>query len=120
MILADTSIWVEHFKKGSRVLAALLDSGRVLVHPWVIGELALGGVSHEALALITALPRAATAADDELLGFITRERLAGSGIGYVDTQLLASTRLTPDGRLWTADGKLRTVAERLALGYRPS
>jgi len=120
MILADTSIWVEHFKKGSRVLAALLDSGRVLVHPWVLGELALGGVSHEALALITALPGAATAADDELLSFIARERLAGSGIGYVDTQLLASTRLTPDVRLWTAEGKLRTVAERLALGYRPS
>jgi predicted nucleic acid-binding protein len=120
MILADTSIWVEHFKKGSRVLAALLDSGRVLVHPWVIGELALGGVSQEALALITALPRAATAADDELLGFIAHERLAGNGIGYVDTQLLASIRLTPGGRLWTADGKLRTVAERLALGYRPS
>lgn len=120
MILADTSIWVEHFKRGSRRLAALLDSGAVLAHPWVVGELALGGISDQALALMTALPRAVTASEAELLGFIAREHLAGSGIGYVGTQLLAAVRLTPDCRLWTADQKLRTVAERVALGYRPA
>jgi predicted nucleic acid-binding protein len=119
MILADTSIWVDHLKKGSRPLAALLDGGNVLVHPWILGELALGGISDRTLALLKALPTAAIASDDELLEFIAHAQLAGSGIGYVDSQLLAATRLTPDGRLWTADAKLRTVAERLALAHRP-
>ncbi len=119
MILADTSIWVEHLKRGSRALIRLLEAGRVLAHPWIIGELTLVGISDQTRALVAALPSAVTASDDEVLEFIVRERLAGSGVGYVDTQLLAASRLVPDARLWTADVKLRTVAERLRLAYRP-
>jgi predicted nucleic acid-binding protein len=118
MILADTSVWVDHLKKGNRELTRLLDDALVVMHPWVLGELALGGVSSRTLGLLAALPAATSATEDELLDFITRERLAGSGIGYVDTQLLAATRLTSRARLWTLDSKLKAVAERLSLVHR--
>lgn len=115
MILVDTSIWIDHLRSGNTALARLLDRGAVLGHPWVIGELALGCLSQrqEVLRLLRNLPTANVATPDELLLFIERRQLAG--LGYVDAQLLAAARMTPDAQLWTSDRHLSTAAARLGL-----
>ncbi len=117
MILVDTSVWVDHLRAGEPALAHLLDRGLVLSHPWVTGELALGHLSQrqDILGLLTGLPSAEIATDAEVLGLIEAEQLYGLGVGYVDAQLLAATRLTTDARLWTADKRLAVVARRLRL-----
>jgi hypothetical protein len=103
-------------------LTELLVNGAVLAHPWVIGELALGNLSHRAeiLGLLGGLPRATVARDDEILRLIELKTLYGAGIGYVDAQLLAATRLTRDTRLWTRDRRLSAVTTRLGLAFQPS
>lgn len=122
MILVDTSIWVDHFRNGHRVLVQLLELGTVLGHPWIAGELALGHLArrHEVLRLLSSLPGATVATPAEVLTFIDRHELQGLGIGYVDAQLLASTRLTPGARLWTNDKRLAAAAARLGLVVDPS
>lgn len=117
MILVDTSLWIDHLRSGNDTLVALLERGAVLAHPWVTGELALGnlGSREEVLGLLRSLPQATVAEDDEVLRLIEDEALHGAGIGYVDAQLLAASRLTPDARLWTKDKRLSTLAARLGL-----
>ncbi len=117
MILADTSIWIDHFRSGDTVLAQRLDRGHILIHPWIIGELALGLLQNRTAILTTLvdLPTASTASDTEVLGLIERHSLAGIGIGYIDAHLLAATLLTPDAALWTRDRRLRNAAQRLGL-----
>lgn len=119
MILVDTSVWVNHFRDANPQLSNLLDDGRVLAHPWVTGELALGGLSEGILSLLQALPTAEVATVSELLTLI-RGRLTGTGVGYVDAQLIASARLTSDCQLWTADRRLRTVAASHVPVYPPA
>lgn len=121
MILVDTSVWVDHLRSGDTELAALLEGGAVLAHTWVIGELALGSLTHrsEVSSLLEGLPRAVVADEAELMTLIEQQSLSGSGIGYVDAQLLAATRLTPDSRLWTRDKRLAAVSARLGVGHRP-
>lgn len=119
MILADTSVWVDHLRAGDAELAALLNGSQVLMHPCVLGELACGNLRNrtEVLALLKDLPRAAVATDEEVLFFIERHALMGRGIGYVDAHLLAAVTLGGGARLWTRDKRLRTVADALALAY---
>lgn len=119
MILADTSVWVDHLCAGDAELAALLNGSQVLMHPCVLGELACGNLRNrtEVLALLKDLPRAAVATDEEVLFFIERHALMGRGIGYVDAHLLAAVTLGGGARLWTRDKRLRTVADALALAY---
>lgn len=95
----------------------LLDNSAVLGHPWVTGEIALGTLSHraEVIGLLRGLPQATVAADDEVLTLIEQEALYGAGIGLVDAQLLAATRLTQDATFWTRDKRLSAVAARLGL-----
>jgi predicted nucleic acid-binding protein len=121
VILVDTSIWIEHLRAGHPTLEGLLAEGLVLAHPWVTGELALGnlGRRQEVTALLTALPQAAVATPDEVIGLIERRALHGSGIGYVDAQLLAATLITADAALWTADRRLRAAAVRLQCAADP-
>ncbi len=119
MILVDSSVWIGHLRDGDQVLTALLDRGEVLLHPWVIGELALGHLRGRAeiLRLLAHLPQAMVATPVELLGFIERHGLSGLGIGYVDAHLLAATMLTHDAKLWTRDRRLHAAAERLDVAY---
>ncbi|OWJ68552.1 type II toxin-antitoxin system VapC family toxin [Inquilinus limosus] len=119
MILLDTSVWVDHLRAGDEGVAALLDSGRVLSHPFVIGELALGHLRQRKTIIpaLQNLPQASIATDAEVLLFIERNALAGLGIGYVDVHLLAATRLTAGSALWTRDKRLAGIAERLSLGW---
>ena len=120
MILVDTSVWVQHLRVGDTTIAALLDAGRVLVHPFVVGELALGNLRQRQsiLAFLGDLPWADVATDEEVLHFIERHGLAGLGIGYVDAHLLASAQLTPGSSLWTRDKRLSAVAEHLGLASK--
>jgi len=113
VILVDTSVWVDHLRSGDPGLVRLLQDGRVLAHPWVTGELALGHLARRAeiLALLHNLPPATVATDVEVLSLIDNRRLFGLDIGYVDAHLLAATMLTPDARLWTRDKRLAAVAE---------
>ncbi|QGK69980.1 VapC toxin family PIN domain ribonuclease [Allosaccharopolyspora coralli] len=122
MILVDTSIWIDHFRSGDAELSRLLDNNAILGHPWVTGEIGLGNLRHrdEVIGLLRGLPRASVADEDEVLKLIDREALYGAGIGYVDAQLLAASRLTPDARLWTRDKRLLNVTARMELDFQPS
>ena len=121
MILADTSIWIDLFRTGNPVLTQLLNGEQVLAHPWIIGELALGLIPHrdETLDNLSNLPRAPLAEDNEVLTLINSAQLHGTGIGYVDAHLLASTRLLPGTALWTRDKRLAVVADQLQLAFHP-
>jgi len=121
VILADTSIWVEHLRTGHATLSQLLEDGRVLGHPWVTGELALGNLSRrpEVIRLLESLPQATVASSHEVMRLIERGPLYGLGIGYVDAQLLASTQLTAPATIWTADRRLAAAAAQLGCGTRP-
>jgi predicted nucleic acid-binding protein len=117
MILADTSVWIEHFRRGQPRLQAALTDGEVLMHPFIIGELACGNLGNrpEALYLLGKLPSTRVATHQETLALIDRRKLMGRGIGYIDAHLLAATALTPNTRLWTIDKRLASVAESLRL-----
>lgn len=119
MILVDTSVWVDHLRKGVPELAALLERGAVLVHPFVIGELACGNLKNrsELLALLASLPSSVVADDAETMLFIEHRKLMGKGIGYIDAHLLASVTLTTDARLWTRDKRLAELASQLRLAW---
>ncbi|MDZ7627227.1 MAG: type II toxin-antitoxin system VapC family toxin [Parvularculaceae bacterium] len=116
MIIVDTSVFVDFLRDGDPAVEAALDRGRVLIHPFVIGEIALGHLKKRRaiLDLLAALPRAQPATDSEALAYIERHCLFGRGIGFVDAHLLASARLS-SAALWTRDKKLRAVAEEMAL-----
>lgn len=116
MILVDTSVWVAHLRQGGSRLAALLEESKVLIHPFVIGELALGNLKqrNEILGLLNSLPTATVATHDEVLLMIEDRDLAGSGIGWVDSHLLASALLS-DAALWTLDHRLTAAAKRLPI-----
>ena len=117
MILADTSIWIDYFRSGDADFSSLLMSARVLVHPCVGGEVALGGLPSQNpnMRVLLELDVAVVATDDEVLRLIQQEGVGGSGVGYVDCHLLTSTRLTPGAMLWTHDRRLYALARRLGL-----
>jgi predicted nucleic acid-binding protein len=116
LILVDTSVWVDHLRTGNARLGALLADGLVLVHPFVLGELALGRLRGraEVLGLLEEMPAAEAASHDEVLHFVERHHLAGSGIGWVDVHLLVSAALSGVA-FWTLDRRLAIAARRLAL-----
>ena len=117
MILADTSVWVEHFRRRNALLNEALLEGDVLLHPFVVGELACGNLANRAeiLDLLGELPMARTAAHEEVMTMIERRRLMSLGIGYIDAHLLAAVAITPESRLLTLDRRLATIAESLGL-----
>jgi predicted nucleic acid-binding protein len=114
VVLADTSVWVHHFRHGSDRLKALLESGAVATHPFVLGELACGTLARRAETLnsLRALPRVAAVDDGEAMGLVESARLWGSGLGWVDVHLLAAAKLA-GATLWTLDAALARAAERL-------
>jgi len=117
LILVDTSVWVDHLRRTDPGLVALLESSAVVMHPFVVGEIACGTLRDRELVLelLKDLPAAVVATDDEVMQFIERQALYGNGIGYVDVHLLASVALTGGTRLWTRDQRLRQAAA--ALGF---
>ena len=119
MILVDTAVWIDHLRDNDPDLAGLLDSGVVLAHPWVTGELALGSLRNrvEILRLLDDLPQATIATAAEVRELVEQHKLFSLGIGYVDAQLLAATMLTADAALWTRDRRLQEPAQRLGVAY---
>lgn len=113
MYLADTSIWVDFLRSGDAVLGTTLNQGRICIHPYIIGELALGSLNNrsEILGLLNNLPQSQSATHDEVMDMIKTRKLNSRGIGYVDCHLLASTILTPDTRLWTRDKRLLRLSQ---------
>ena len=117
MILVDTSVWIDHLRTGDDKLVQQLNSSNVLMHPFVLGELACGNLSNrkEILTLLKNLPKSSVATDNEVLFFIEQHKLMGRGIGYIDTHLLAAVALNGSARLWTRDKRLRAVCDSLLL-----
>ena len=114
MILADTSVWIDHFRRGNPTLAAHLGKGRIVCHPFIVGELALGNLRDRAeiLTHLNRLPHVPVASHDEVLDFVERRRLFGLGIGWVDVHLLAAVLLS-GAKLWALDAQLARVARRV-------
>jgi len=118
MILVDTSIWVDHLRKGNDALSLLLEQDLVLTHPYIIGELACGSIVNrrEILGLLETLPAAVSARNEEVLQLVETKRLHGVGIGWIDVHLLASAHLS-QALLWTSDRRLKIAAEDLGIAY---
>jgi predicted nucleic acid-binding protein len=116
MILVDTSVWVDHFRNGNAQLKAWLNDNEVVVHPFVIGELACGSLRNrsEILNLLSELPEATVAQHDEVLSFVENNRLYGTGIGWIDAHLVASALLSKS-KLMTLDKPLLKIASILGL-----
>ena len=114
MILADTSVWVDHLRRGNQKLQALLYESKVVCHPFVRGELACGSLKNrrEILTLLRSLPQAQMAEDEEVSRLIEDARLYGRGIGWVDAHILTST-LISRSLIWTLDRQLASVAKAL-------
>ena len=113
MILADTSVWIDHLRNGDAELVRLLGAGRIACHELVISELALGSLRDrgQVLGLLDGLPRLPVAEAGELRGrMIETRRLWARGVGHVDCALLAACLLSPGTVLWTRDRRLREVA----------
>lgn len=119
MILADTSVWIDHFRGYLGDLQPRLDSGEVMIHPYVIGELLLSGLNRRpgAVAELRQLPPAPMPRPQETEMLILSEGLDGRGVGYVDTVILAAVRLEPGARLWTLDRKLHAVAAQMSVAF---
>jgi predicted nucleic acid-binding protein len=119
LILVDTSVWVDHLRRGEPRLVELLERSAVLIHPFVVGEIACGSLANRAavLELLRDLPAAVVADADEILHFIGRHALHGKGIGYVDVHLLASAALTGAVKVWTRDARLHGAAVMLGCAF---
>ena len=115
MVLVDTSVWVDHFRRPNAMLAELMVLDRVLTHPLVVGELACGTPPAPRLRTLgdmALLLPASQAGRDEVRDFIEREALFGLGCGLIDLTLLASTLITQSAQLWTLDRRLASLSER--------
>jgi predicted nucleic acid-binding protein len=119
VILVDTAVWIDHFPHNEPHLAELLNEARVLMYPFVRGELAMGQPAPR-FAIIEALaglPTVETGTDAEVRLFIEQQNLFGRGIGYIDAHLLTAIRLTPGTYLWTRDKKLAAAAREMQMAY---
>ena len=118
MVLVDTSVWVDHLRRGTQGLIDQLNKAAVLCHPFVVGELACGNLNNrtEILRLLQALPLATLAEQQEVLHLLNKGRLYGRGLGWVDAHLLASARLMKCP-LWTLDKALATAVMEFNLAF---
>jgi len=116
MILVDTSIWIDHLIKFNGELVKLLNSNRVCIHPFIIGELSCGNISNrkEILSLLNALPRVEPALEEEVITLIENKKLYGIGLGFVDVNLIASA-LIHEVKIWTYDISLKKITIKLKI-----
>ena len=117
MILADTSIWIDHFRNNNEQLVDALLADNIVCHPFVVAEIALGSLRERSVVLgsLDGLPGLAIVSPAEVRSMIEARNLYSRGIGYVDASLLASCLVTPDMKLWTFDQKLAAVAIELGV-----
>jgi len=122
LVLADTSVWIAHFRRADPLLQSLLAMDRIACHPLVVLEIACGtppAPRERTIADLKRLQNAVVATTDELLALIERHRLHDSGCGAIDTALLAGVLLTPTTLLWTRDKPLASLAARLGIAFSP-
>ena len=119
MILADTSVWIDHFRSSNLHFSDLLENDRIICHEFVIGELACGNIKNrkEILGLLNNLRSIEPASLEETLYFIEENKLMGKGLGWVDVNLLASSLLN-NFVLWTMDRRLSSAADKLKVSYK--
>jgi len=119
MILADTSVWIEHLRLGNTPLGPLLNEGLIAMHPFIAGELACGNLKsrNTFLSYLQVLPQLKTASDSEAMILVESRHLWGKGLGWIDIHLLASALLS-GCRLWSLDRRLQAVAHSLGLAYQ--
>lgn len=115
MILADTSVWIDHFRSPDKEMQNQLSNDEIAMHPFVVGELALGPLPGRSkiLLFLDNLPRIRSAQQDEVRQMIEAHSLYNQGIGLIDAHLLAAILINPGTQLWTRDGNLRSIASRL-------
>jgi predicted nucleic acid-binding protein len=120
VVIVDSSVWINHFNSSDLDLVVLLDSNRVLMHDFVLGEIACGSLKAriQKLELLNDLPKSAVADISEVLFFIEKNKLMSKGIGFVDTHLLASASISKC-KVWTYDKRLQLAAEQLKVSYQP-
>ncbi len=116
MILVDTSVWIDHLRRGNDLFSDLLSQNRVVTHPLVLGELSLGNISkrNTILGLVRNLPMTKEATHEEVLSFIEENKVWSRGIGYSDTHILCSS-LIESIPLWTLDKRLEKAAKAFEL-----
>lgn len=119
MILVDTSVWIDHLHRTIPALVEALENEEVLIHPFVIGEIACCELKsrREVLDLLMALPSAVVATHEETLELIDERKLMGKGLGYVDVHLIASVLLTDRAELWSRDKWLNTAATQMRIAF---
>jgi predicted nucleic acid-binding protein len=117
LILADTSVWIDHLRSSNKELRRQLDQGQIVIHPFIIAELALGSLKDrtKTLALLDLLPQVRVARLSELRLTIEARRLYNLGIGLTDAHLIASVFIDSPTLLWTKDKRLRQVAENFGI-----
>jgi len=120
LVLVDTSVWVSHLRDGNEELKTLLNSGDVVCHPFILGELACGNIQNrtEFLSLLQLLPMATQVENTEVLQFIETNGLMGKSLGYVDMHLSASALLS-EVSFWTLDKSLGKITHHLNIAYSP-
>jgi predicted nucleic acid-binding protein len=122
VVIVDTSAWVDHIRGVSTSVEDLLGQGRIVLHPFVFGELLLNGLpksgpfSPAAFGKLAPAPVASTA---EVVAFIQWAKLAGKGVGYVDVHLLVAARIAEDACILTSDSDLRAQAQRFGVAFEP-
>jgi predicted nucleic acid-binding protein len=119
-VLVDTSVWVDHFKRGNSILSHLVGADRVLIHPMVLAEIACGtppAPRQQTLADLSLLQLSNQVSLKEVMVFIEQEKLYGLGCGLIDLMLLASTLITPGTLFWTLDKRLDALAQRFNIAY---
>ena len=120
LVLADTSVWVAHFRSANSVLQSLIEMDQVLCHPLIVIELACGtppAPRERTLGDLRKLQQAVIATTDEILTLIESKRCYDTGCGAIDTALLASVLLTRNAQLWTLDKNLAALGSRLGVAF---
>ena len=118
LVLVDTSVWIKHLRESDKKLVRLLEQGLVACHPFIIGELACGGIKnrYEIIRLLNDLPSTDILDHFEIMEFIEHRKIMNKGIGYVDVHLLGSA-LVSETPLWTFDKALKKIANQLSIEY---
>ena len=117
-ILVDTSVWIKHLREGDQDLTQLLEQGLVACHPFIIGEIACGGIKnrYEIIDLLNDLPSTDILDHSDIMEFIENRKIMNKGIGYIDVHLLGSA-LVSETPLWTYDKALKKIAIQLSIEY---
>lgn len=118
-VLVDSGVWMGHFRQTNTRLTALLALDQVCVHPFITGEIACGTPPQrtQLLGHLGRLRSTQQCSMNELLAFIERYQLYGQGCGLVDLSLLASTLMTANTVLWTADRRLDELARQFGVAF---